>query len=97
MIERERRHVSGPRRLVALGRLRVTVKAQPTARGAAFHVDTIDLYSLAQPHPSLRDARRRPQAPSWTQIESDLLAVLVEAEKAHGHGRRGETRGGLRA
>jgi len=60
-----------------LGRLRVTVKA---SRGAAFHVDTIDLYSSR-----IRNefARRTEKVLLRTldEIESDLLALLVVAEK----------------
>jgi 5S rRNA maturation endonuclease (ribonuclease M5) len=61
-----------------LGRLRVTVKA---SRGAAFHVDTIDLYSSRSRN---EFARRAEKVLSRTleEIESDLLGLLVVAEKA---------------
>ena len=59
------------------GRLRVTVKA---SRGTVFHVDTIDLYSSRS---RSEFARRGEKLLGRTldQIEGDLLALLVEAEK----------------
>jgi hypothetical protein len=65
---------------VLLGRLRVTVKASHGA-GAPFHVDTIDLYSSRS---RSEFARRATKVLSRTldEIESDLLALLVVAEKA---------------
>jgi DNA primase len=60
-----------------LGRLRVTVKA---SRGAAFHVDTIDLYSSRSRAEFARRAEK-PLTRTPDEIESDLLALLVEAEK----------------
>jgi 5S rRNA maturation endonuclease (ribonuclease M5) len=59
------------------GRLRVTVKA---ARGAAFHVDTIDLYSSRSRTEFARRAGKV-LATETEAVEQDLLAVLVEAEK----------------
>jgi len=62
----------------SLGRLRATVKVE---RGADFHVDTLDLYaSRSRAEFSKRVSKAlklRVEA-----IESDLLALLVEAEKA---------------
>jgi DNA primase len=64
-----------------LGRLRVTVKA---ARGAGpgvpFHVDTIDLYSSRS---RSEFARRGEKVLARTpdEVESDLLALLVVAER----------------
>ena len=59
------------------GRLRVTVRA---SRGTAFHVDTIDLYSSRS---RSEFARRGEKLLGRTldEIESDLLALLVQAEK----------------
>ncbi len=59
------------------GRLRITVKA---AKGALFHVDTIDLYSSRSRTEFARRASKVLGA-ELEAIESDLLAVLVEAEK----------------
>jgi len=63
---------------VAAGRLRATVKAE---RGAAFHVDSLDLYASRS---RAEFARRAEKAlgVEVSAVESDLLAVLVEAEKA---------------
>jgi DNA primase len=63
------------------GRLRVTVRA---SRGAAFHVDTIDLYSSRS---RSEFARRGEKLLGRTldEIEGDLLALLVEAEKVAAH------------
>jgi 5S rRNA maturation endonuclease (ribonuclease M5) len=60
-----------------LGRLRATVRA---SRGAAFHVDTLDLYSSRSRSEFARRASRALGA-ELEAIESDLLAVLVLAEK----------------
>ena len=62
----------------ALGRLRATVKAE---RDGRFHVDTLDLYSSRS---RTEFARRAAKAlgGSPEPIEADLLALLVEAEKA---------------
>jgi hypothetical protein len=62
----------------ALGRLRATVKAE---RDGCFHVDTLDLYSSRS---RTEFARRAAKALSGSAepIEADLLALLVEAEKA---------------
>jgi 5S rRNA maturation endonuclease (ribonuclease M5) len=65
-----------------LGRLRVTVKAaRGVGPGAPFHVDTIDLYSSRS---RSEFARRAEKVLSRTpdEIESDLLALVVIAEKA---------------
>jgi len=61
-----------------LGRLRSTVRV---SRGAAFHVDTIDLYASRS---RAEFARRAAKALSIeaSAVEADLLALLVEAEKA---------------
>jgi DNA primase len=61
-----------------LGRLRATVRV---SRGAAFHVDTIDLYASRS---RAEFARRGAKALSVeaSAVEADLLALLVEAEKA---------------
>ena len=63
-----------------LGRLRVTVKA---SRGAAFHVDTIDLYSSRSRSEFARRAEKI-LLRTLDEIESDLLALLILAEKAAG-------------
>ena len=60
------------------GRLRVTVKAE---RGALFHVDTLDLYSSRSRTEYARRASKLLGA-EVEAVEQDLLAVLVEAEKA---------------
>ena len=65
-----------------LGRLRVTVKAsRGVGPGAPFHVDTIDLYSSRS---RSEFARRGEKVLARTpdEIESDLLALPVLAEKA---------------
>ena len=62
----------------AAGRLRVMVKA---SRGAAFHVDTIDLYAARSRSEFARRASKILTA-ELDAVESDLLALLVEAEKA---------------
>jgi 5S rRNA maturation endonuclease (ribonuclease M5) len=61
-----------------LGRLRATVKA---SRGAVFHVDSLDLYSSRSRSEFARRASKALGA-EMEAIESDLLAVLVLAEKA---------------
>jgi DNA primase len=61
----------------AAGRLRVTVKA---SRGSVFHVDTIDLYSSRSRSEFARRAEKI-LGRTTGEIESDLLALLVDAEK----------------
>jgi hypothetical protein len=61
-----------------LGRLRATVKAE---RGALFHVDTLDLYSSRSRAEFARRASKALAADA-EKVEADLLALLVEAEKA---------------
>jgi 5S rRNA maturation endonuclease (ribonuclease M5) len=64
-----------------LGRLRVTVKASRGAGPAApFHVDTIDLYSSRIRNEFARRAEKI-LLRTLEEIESDLLALLVIAEK----------------
>jgi DNA primase catalytic core len=60
------------------GRLRVTVKV---TRGESVHVDTLDLYASRS---RTEFARRASQALSVeaSAVEADLLALLLEAEKA---------------
>ena len=60
-----------------LGRLRATVRVE---KGAAFHVDTLDLYSSRS---RAEYARRVEKVAGATleAIEADLLTLLVEAEK----------------
>jgi DNA primase len=65
-----------------LGRLRATVKV---SRGAGFHVDTIDLYSARARSEYARRAAKTIGA-VLDEIEADLLAVLVEAEKVSADG-----------
>jgi DNA-binding transcriptional ArsR family regulator len=62
---------------LALGRLRVTVKAE---RGSAFHVDTLDLYASRSRAEFAKRAAKALGSDADT-IEQHLLAVLVEAEK----------------
>jgi DNA-binding transcriptional ArsR family regulator len=62
---------------LALGRLRVTVKAE---RGSAFHVDTLDLYASRSRAEFAKRAGKALGSDADT-IEQHLLAVLVEAEK----------------
>ncbi|MCU0293553.1 MAG: CHC2 zinc finger domain-containing protein [Thermoanaerobaculaceae bacterium] len=59
------------------GRLRATVRLE---KGAAFHVDTLDLYSSRS---RAEYARRAEKLAGVTPdlIEADLLALVVEAEK----------------
>ena len=61
-----------------LGRLRATVKAM---KGEAFHVDTIDLYASRSRSEYARRASRTLGVEAET-VESALLALVVEAEKA---------------
>ena len=64
----------------SLGRLRATVRLEGPS---GFHVDTIDLYSSrSRAEYAKRAARVAVQAASV--IEGDLLALVVEAEKAAG-------------
>jgi 5S rRNA maturation endonuclease (ribonuclease M5) len=64
-----------------LGRLRATVRA---SRGAAFHVDSLDLYSSRSRSEFARRASKALGA-EVEAVESDLLAVLVLAEKTVPH------------
>jgi DNA primase len=63
---------------VMLGRLRATVKA---TRGAAFHVDTLDLYASRS---RAEFAKRAAKALTveLSGVEAALLQLVVEAEKA---------------
>ncbi len=61
-----------------LGRLRATVKA---TKGEAFHVDTIDLYASRSRSEYARRAAKALGVPA-DGIESALLALVVEGEKA---------------
>jgi DNA primase len=61
-----------------LGRLRATVKVE---RGSAFHVDSLDLYASRSRSEFTRRAAKALTA-EVDAIERDLLALLVEAEKA---------------
>jgi DNA primase len=63
---------------VTLGRLRVTVKVE---RGEAFHVDTLDLYASRSRTEFARRASKALTVEA-SVVEADLLALLVEAEKA---------------
>jgi DNA primase catalytic core len=60
------------------GRLRVTVKV---TSGEAFHVDTLDLYASRSRTEFARRASKA-LAVETSVVEADLLALLVEAEKA---------------
>jgi DNA primase len=62
---------------LALGRLRVTVKAE---RGSAFHVDTLDLYASRSRAEFARRAAKTLGSQADT-VEQHLLSLLVEAEK----------------
>jgi uncharacterized membrane protein len=62
---------------LALGRLRVTVKAE---RGSAFHVDTLDLYASRSRAEFAKRAAKTLGSDVDT-IEKHLLVLLVEAEK----------------
>ena len=61
-----------------LGRLRATVKA---TKGEAFHVDTIDLYASRSRSEYAKRAAKALGVPA-NGIESALLALVVEGEKA---------------
>src|SRR6266545_3558120 len=61
-----------------LGRLRATIKIE---RGAAFHIDTLDLYVSRSRTEFARRASKLLTI-DVDAIEADLLAILVEAEKA---------------
>ena len=61
-----------------LGRLRVTVKA---TKGESFHVDTIDLYSSRSRSEFARRTGKT-LAVETSAVDTALLALLVEAEKA---------------
>ncbi len=63
---------------VLLGRLRATIKA---TSGTAVHVDTIDLYASRSRSEFARRASKVLHVEE-SAVEADLLALLVEAEKA---------------
>ncbi len=63
---------------VLLGRLRATVKAE---RGSSFHVDTLDLYASRSRSEYAKRAAKALTVDA-AAVESALLALLVEAEKA---------------
>ena len=67
---------------VLLGRLRATVKAE---RGSSFHVDTLDLYASRSRSEYAKRAAKTLTVDA-AAVESALLAVLVEAEKATADG-----------
>jgi len=81
-VEREGRTYEARVASSLLGRLRTTIRA---TRGTTFHVDTIDLYSARSRSEFARRAGKALTA-EVDAIESDLLAVLVEAEKASRQG-----------
>ena len=60
------------------GRLRATVKAE---RGNLFHVDSLDLYASRSRAEFARRAEKALQVEA-SAVEADLLALVVEAEKA---------------
>jgi DNA primase len=60
------------------GRLRATVKAE---RGTAFHVDSLDLYASRSRAEFARRAEKT-LGVEVSALEADLLALVVEAEKA---------------
>jgi len=60
------------------GRLRATVKAE---RGRLFHVDSLDLYASRSRAEFARRAEKALQLEA-SAVEADLLALVVEAEKA---------------
>jgi Toprim domain-containing protein len=65
----------------ALGKLRATIRASRGAgAGARFHVDSIDLYASRSRSEFARRAGKV-LGVDVDQVEADLLAVLVEAEK----------------
>ena len=70
-----------------LGRLRATVKVE---KGERFHVDTLDLYSSRSRSEFGRRVAKALELEEDT-IESDLLALLVEAEKTSKEGESRET------
>jgi hypothetical protein len=61
-----------------LGRLRATVKVE---RGSAFHVDTLDLYA-SRSRTEFTKRVAKALTVDADAVERDLLALLVEAEKA---------------
>lgn len=61
-----------------LGRLRVTVKV---SRGAAFHVDSIDLYASRARSEFAKKVEKVLSAEA-AQVESALLSLIVECERA---------------
>ena len=63
---------------VLLGRLRATVKAE---RGAAFHVDTLDLYA-SRSRSEYGKRAGKVLGTGAAAVEAALLALLVEAEQA---------------
>jgi len=63
---------------VLLGRLRATVKAE---RGAAFHVDSLDLYASRSRAEFAKRAAKTLNVDAAV-VEAALLALVVEAEKA---------------
>ena len=63
---------------VLLGRLRATIKAE---RGTSFHVDTLDLYASRSRSEYAKRAAKALTVDA-AAVESALLALLVEAEKA---------------
>jgi len=67
---------------VLLGRLRATVKAE---RGTSFHVDTLDLYASRSRSEYAKRAAKALTLDA-AAVESALLALLVEAEKATAEG-----------
>jgi hypothetical protein len=75
-LTRDGRTYHGRVQSLLLGRLRVTVKV---TRSERFHVDTIDLYASRSRSEFARRAAKL-LAVEREAIETDLLAVLVEAE-----------------
>ncbi|MGH9337772.1 MAG: toprim domain-containing protein, partial [Vicinamibacteria bacterium] len=72
-----------------LGRLRATVKVE---KGERFHVDTLDLYSSRSRSEFGRRVSKALELEE-DKIESDLLALLVEAEKTSKEGESKEAPG----
>jgi DNA primase len=72
-----------------LGRLRVTIKL---ARGAACHVDTLDLYASRARSEFARRAAKALNLGA-DEVEADLLALLVEAEKVDSEAKSEEPQG----
>ena len=62
-----------------LGRLRATVRVE---RGNRFHVDTLDLYSSRSRTEFARKVSKVLVVQDVENLEADLLALLVEAEKS---------------